>query len=429
MFHKRIVFGSLCFYVSSEIYLHFKTHQIIKSRHELVSASADGIDKFKSATVFGMFVNPFQEYRPQTGFEFMLVRIIELFESFYGNQIELHEHPPKDQIHTIEDYLKVYKPNIEVMRNNSKILRNCIEQGQFKPLHGKGWFRQQIPLNKQLIVTWLGQSCSLIQLSGINFLTDPILSNHLFSHNLGPKRLNESPMNLHDIKYATNESLNFVLVSHDHPDHLELDLVKQIGNKSTWIVPLGLKLSLARRGVYNVIEMDWWDSVNLNQYIDKNLPDEYEVVCVPSMHWSGRYIVDANFSLWCSFIIKQNGKSIVYHGGDTGYCPELFGLIGRKFGPINLSLLPIGQYCPSWHQKPRHISPQEAIAMTKSLQSRFMYGVHWGTFKLSSEPILEPKLLLNKLACKIGKQSNYKAPEFGLTYLIDIDNNIEYEIH
>lgn len=417
----KVVLGAVGFYASAEAYLHWSTQQIINSRKISISSQ----EKFKSETVAGMFINPFPEYRPQTGFEFMLVRFIELFESFYGNKIELHEHPDKD--HTVEDYLQIHKPNIDIFTQNSKILQECIKNDNFKAIKSSWW---SSPINKQLLCIWLGQSCSLIQISGINFLTDPILSDHLFSPHIGPRRLNSSPMDLKDLQNATNNQLNFIIVSHDHPDHLEMDLVKQIGNKSTWIVPLGLKKTLARKGIYNIIEMDWWESIKLNPYIkggDKL--DDYEIVCLPSMHWSGRWIVDANFSLWCSFIIKQNGKSIVYHAGDTGYLKELFEEIGRVHAPVHLSLLPIGQYCPSWHQKPRHISPEESLKIVDHLKSSFMFGVHWGTYKLSSEPILEPKKLLTKLSKDREKTEYFKTPEFGLTYLFDIDKNIQYPIY
>lgn len=445
----KIGTGLLCLYTSSELYLHLKTKSLIASRkHEFEKASMtenpQDVDtsKFKSATVAGMFINPFDEYRPQTGFEFVLVRLLELVESFYGNKIELHGHIPKDDTHTVEDYLTVHKPDLEILRKNSTILQQCVKDQDFKSLYSSVNSRWLVlsfgsrtsnfpPINQQVLFTWLGQSCSLIQMSGINILTDPILSDHLITPHVGPKRLNKSPMDFAQIKYATNNKLDFIMVTHDHPDHLENDLIKKFGNTSTWIVPLGLKKTLARKGVYNVVEMDWWDTINLNQYLDvnTNFKDQYEVVCVPSMHWSGRYVVDANLSLWGSYIIRRNGKSIVYHAGDTGYLKGLFDIIGKKYGPISLSLLPIGQYCPSWHQSPRHISPQESLQICHQTNTNYMMGIHWGTFKLSSEPILEPKNLLTKLATDLQNFDHWKVPEFGLTYLYDIEKNIEYKLH
>ena len=482
----KLGIGIVSIYASFEAYMFIRTQYVIKSRkdeyqkllrqHEQqqqqqqqlkaqlrtpqLGQSGDlDYSKFKSATVAGMFINPFDEYRPQTAFEFVLVRIMELFELLYGNMFEKHAKlpHPHDGAVDVEDELKLFKPNLEKYRTNSQILQQCITSHDFQALYQKQHssgilFRSTLPsINHQLLFTWLGQSCTLFQVSGINFLTDPILSDHLITPSLGPKRLTKSPLSLDDIKYATNNNLNFILVSHDHPDHLEMDLVDKIRNESYWIVPLGLKSKLARRGIHKVIELDWWDTLDITKYITQNdtnsnsstsnstststssnnsgFHDKYEIECVPSMHWSGRYVIDSNKSLWCSYILKRNGQSIVYHAGDTGYLKELFDVIGAKNGPITLALLPIGQYCPSWHQKPRHISPEEALRVTQQVSAIFMKGIHWGTFKLSGEPILEPKNLLSKLATSMGKANEYQVPQFGLTYLFDLEHNKEIELH
>ncbi|CAK7895639.1 N-acyl-phosphatidylethanolamine-hydrolyzing phospholipase D, mitochondrial [[Candida] anglica] len=439
----KVGLGILFSYTSFEVYMQLRTQYVIRRRKQeyqkLISTSnTDGVDfsKFKSATVAGTFVNPFEEYRPQTAFEFLMVRIMEAIESIYGNQFELHNKLPGGDTRDIEDVLKSHKPDLELLRHNSTILQKCLELNDFQNLDvttspSKGISAifskvAQPKLRDQMLFTWIGQSCALVQLSGINILTDPILSNHLISPSVGPKRLVPAPLSLEDINYATNNKVDFVLVSHDHPDHLELDLAKKVGNKTMWIVPLGLKKKLARKGIYNVIEMDWWDTLPLNGYIGNgtsNLTDKYEVTCVPAMHWSGRYVIDSNTSLWCSFIIRKNGESVLYHAGDTGYSKELFETIGKAFGPLKLSLLPIGQYCPSWHQKPRHISPAESVHIADHLNSKYVMGVHWGTFKISSEPILEPKYLLENIAKERNQSDFIQVPELGLTYLYDLKSD------
>ncbi|CAK9438702.1 uncharacterized protein LODBEIA_P29260 [Lodderomyces beijingensis] len=434
--------GILTLYTSYEIYMQVRTQYLIKCRRDeyqklIKSQDASDVDytKFKSATVAGMFVNPFEEYRPQTAFEFILVRIMELFESIYGSTIEIHNKVPNphDDVVEVEDELRRFKPDLARYRANSKTLQSCVSKNDFQALAKKdGWLRKAgLPVRDQLLFTWIGQSCALVQVSGINFLTDPLLEDHLFTPSFGPKRLEKAPMDLEDIDYATNNKLDFILVSHDHPDHLEMNLVNKIRNKSFWIVPLGLKNKLARRGVHNVVELDWWDTLDITNYIttDKAFPDKYEIVCVPSMHWSGRNVFDSNKSLWCSYILRRNRESIMYHAGDTGYSKELFDVIGKRYGPVTLALLPIGQYCPSWHQKPRHISPEEALKICKQTSATFMKGIHWGTFKLSGEPILEPKNLLTNLAKAIDKSAVYKVPEFGLTYLFDLEQQKEVELH
>lgn len=422
---SKIGLALLASYTSFEVYMHTRTSSIIKQRSEQFHQTDSDVLKYKSATILGMFVNPFEEYRPQTAFEFLSVRIIELFESFYANKIEIHDkYPtPEGDFASVDHLLKTFRPNYALMRHNSQVLAKCIAMDDFSALYKSG------KLGNQMLFTWLGQSCSLVQVSGINILTDPIFGDHLINQNFGPKRLVKSPMTLQDVRYATADKLDFVFVSHNHPDHLDLQAAKEIGNSATWIVPLGLKLSLARKGIYNVVEMDWWDKIPLNKYITQNdsvLPDEYEIVCVPAMHWSGRHVVDSNTSLWGSFILQKNGQSVLYHAGDTGYVKDLFDTIGRKFGPVMLSLLPIGQYCPSWHQKPRHISPEESLQIASAIDSKYVLGVHFGTFKLSSEPILEPKNKLLDLAKQQGKLNYYKVPEFGLTYLYQLDDGLHY---
>ena len=167
--------------------------------------------------------------------------------------------------------------------------------------------------------------------------------------------------------------------------------------------------------------MDWWDNISLNKYLKggEKLTDDYEIVCLPTMHWSGRYVLDCNRSLWCSYMIHRNGQSILFHAGDTGYLRDLFETIGRLYGPVLLSMIPIGQYCPSWHQKPRHTSPSESLQVAEHLRLTHAMGVHWGTFKISSEPILEPKILFEKLALENNKKG-YKVPELGYSYWYDL---------
>lgn len=414
----KVSFGVLATYTCYESYFYVRTKNLIRERKDL-----EGPSKFSSARVSGVFVNPFDEYRPQTAFEFIYVRILEALESLYGTKIEVHDlYPnPEGDFARVEDMLKTFKPNYMLMRENTGMLYECLAMNDFTSIKSA---RNEGPsVQNQLLFTWLGQSCSLIQLSGINILTDPIFSDHLFNKNFGPKRLVNSPMTIEDVKYATRDNLNFILVSHNHPDHLELGIVNELGNKPTWIVPMGLKGVLANEGITNVIELDWWEKVSLNRYLTKSsnceLPDEYEIVCVPGMHWSGQYVYDANKSLWGSFILRRNGVSVVYHAGDTGYSKKLFDSIGHHYAPVFLSLLPIGQYCPSWHQKPRHISPEECLKIVEHLKSPRMLGVHFGTFKLSSEPIIEPKNLLLGLAKSKGESEHYTVPEFGCTYVYD----------
>lgn len=345
-------------------------------------------DRYASLTVGGRFENPFEEYRIQTLFEFFLTRILELFEGSSRGRL-----PGKKEL---RELLPVHRPDFELLQ---------------------GAETDEVPAVKdRMTFTWLGQSCAYLQLSGINILTDPLFSDYLVNPYLGPKRITPSPCELNELPPP-----QFVLVSHNHPDHLDLEAADEIMNKATWIVPMGIRKTLAKRGIYNIIELDWWETAKLTVPGDPNV---YEVACTPAMHWSGRKLWDSNQTLWCSFVVMKNSKPVFFHAGDTGYVNDLFTKIAATYGSgTRLAMLPMGQYCPQWHQKPRHVNPEECWKIMSDLQAKKMVGVHWGTFVLSSEHFLEPKELLENLAAKLNKKNDILVPEFGRTMVFDLGDS------
>ncbi|OWB56727.1 hypothetical protein B5S28_g2640 [[Candida] boidinii] len=392
------------------------------NNNQIILSDSDESNIYKTLSVAGRFENPFPEYRPQTLFEFLLTRVLELFEG------RTRGGAPKNE-KELRELLPIYKPDLELIHSTSQgkqfLESNSVQDNNELP-----------PLCDRLTFTWFGQSCSLVQLSHFTFLTDPLFENYIVSKSMGPRRITPAAAKLDELPIP-----DFVMVSHDHPDHLEDESVRYLGNKTTWIVPLGVKKFLSKRGIYNVIEMDWWEKVQLSTENITKLSstssstnnnesdihntkiirtDKYEVVCLPSMHWSGRYMADSNSTLWCSFMILKNDKPIFYHAGDTGYSPGLFKYISKKYNNVKLAMLPIGQYCPQWHQKPRHISPEEAVLIMKDLNCHKMLGVHWGTFVLSSEHFLEPKEKLEKIAIDENKKNNILVPGFGRTLIMDM---------
>ena len=356
-------------------------------------------DQYSSLTVAGRFENPFDEYRSLTLFEFFLSRILELFEGRGRGGV-----PHGSELRKL---LPVHTPDMEL-------------------IHHPTLEDPELPQpDERMTFTWLGQSCAFVQLSGLNILTDPLFSNYLVNRYLGPKRITPSACQLRDLPTP-----KYVLVSHNHPDHLDLEAADEIMNKSTWIVPLGIRKTLAKRGIYNTIEMDWWDRVKLDVAED---PDNvYEVACTPAMHWSGRSLVDSNHTLWCSFVVLKNGKPLLFHAGDTGYTDGVFKKISETYGPgMKLAMLPMGPYCPQWHQKPRHINPEECVKIMEDLKAKKMVGIHWGTFVLSSEHFLEPKLKLEQIASQYNKENDYLVPRFGQTMVFDLrdDDKAPSEVH
>jgi len=226
-------------------------------------------------------------------------------------------------------------------------------------------------------VTWVGHSTLLVQLDGVNFLTDPTWSLRLgpWSGTVGVRRFTPP-----GIAFADLPPIDFVLISHDHYDHLDEATVRRLARafNPRFVVPLGIKTWLADRGITNVSELDWGDSITV-----KGLT----IVCAPAQHGSGRALVDSGQRLWASWVVM--GSKRFYFGGDTGYSPHL-AMIGEAFGPFDLAALPIGSYTPRAIARPVHMSPEEALQASRDLRSARFIGIHWGTFELAREAYDEP---------------------------------------
>jgi N-acyl-phosphatidylethanolamine-hydrolysing phospholipase D len=174
--------------------------------------------------------------------------------------------------------------------------------------------------------------------------------------------------------------IDFVVISHDHYDHLDEPTVRRLAElfDPRFIVPLGLKSWLADRGITNAVELDWGESVTF---------EGLRIVCAPAQHGSGRTLADQGRRLWASWAVI--GTRRFYFAGDTGYAAH-FKQIGEVLGPFDLAALPIGSYTPREIARPVHTSPEEALqAMTDLRAARFI-GIHWGTFGLARERNDEP---------------------------------------
>jgi N-acyl-phosphatidylethanolamine-hydrolysing phospholipase D len=230
-------------------------------------------------------------------------------------------------------------------------------------------------------LTWLGHATALVQLGGLNILTDPHLTERASPVGFaGPKRRVPAPLD-----FASLPHIDVVLISHNHYDHLDDATVRALAAQKSgspkFLVPLGLKVWFAERGITNVEEMDWWDKTNLG---GAALTAHF----VPSQHWSSRTPFDRMATLWGGFVIEHVGYKL-WFAGDTGYSKD-FADIGARFGPIDMALIPIGAYDPRWFMKSQHIDPFEAVQIFKDVKARRAVGVHWGTFELTDEPLDEP---------------------------------------
>ncbi len=226
-------------------------------------------------------------------------------------------------------------------------------------------------------VTWIGHSTLLVQLDGVNLLTDPIWSQRMgpLSGTVGVRRFTPPAIALEDLP-----PIDVVLISHDHYDHLDEPTVLRLAEafNPLFVVPLGIKEWLADRGITNVVELDWSESISI-----KGL----HIVCAPAQHGSGRSLTDGGRRLWASWAVI--GTKRFYFAGDSGYASH-FEMIGHALGPFDLAALPIGSYTPRVIAKPVHMSPEEALQAWRDLRATDFIGIHWGTYKLAREPYDEP---------------------------------------
>ena len=226
-------------------------------------------------------------------------------------------------------------------------------------------------------VTWVGHSTLLVQLDGVNILTDPVYSNRLgpLSGTVGVHRFTPPGIPFEDLP-----SIDVVLISHDHYDHLDEPTVRRLAHAfhPLFVVPLGIKAWLEGRGITNAVELDWSESIKV-----KGL----EIVCAPAQHGSGRSLTDVGRRLWASWAVI--GSRRFYFAGDSGYASH-FEMIGHALGPFDLAALPIGSYTPRRIAKPVHMSPEEALQASRDLRAADFIGIHWGTYKLAREPYDEP---------------------------------------
>jgi N-acyl-phosphatidylethanolamine-hydrolysing phospholipase D len=241
-------------------------------------------------------------------------------------------------------------------------------------------------------VTWVGHSTLLIQIGGLNVLTDPMWSMRASPlWFVGPRRLTPPA-----VDFDALPPIDVVLQSHNHYDHLDSRTVRRIARRhpdATWYAPLGLPPKLRRWGVRKIVERDWWQTAEHGRAT---------IGATPAQHFSARGLRDRNRTLWCGWTIEAGGRR-VYFAGDTGLHPE-FGAIAERYGPFDLVLLPIGAYEPRWFMRRVHLNPEDAMEAYRALcgpyadvPSPTMLAIHWGTFRLTDEAADEPPARIKAL--------------------------------
>jgi N-acyl-phosphatidylethanolamine-hydrolysing phospholipase D len=231
---------------------------------------------------------------------------------------------------------------------------------------------------------WVGHATYLINNGDINILTDPIFSKRASPIGFaGPKRMIPPAMQLNDLP-----KIDAVVVSHNHYDHFDIWSLKKLyklNPETIFMIPVGDKKKLIKAGIENVVEMNWWESLKVS-----NTTFHF----TPVQHWSKRGLFDRNKSLWGGWFMQTDALAL-YHAGDTGYSND-FKTTYERLGAPDYSFIPIGAYDPRWFMKDSHVNPEEAVQIALDLKSPYSFGMHWGTFTLTDEPVLEPPVRLER---------------------------------
>ena len=239
-------------------------------------------------------------------------------------------------------------------------------------------------------ITWLGHSSFLLRLSDTNLLLDPFLSDYATSMPpFGPKRY--TPPGL---PVGKMPKIDLIIISHNHYDHLDGATLTALPNRRNipMIVPLRLRGFCLELGYEKVTELDWYDAIKFGPIT---------VTSLPAIHFSGRGLFDRNESLWTGYAITD-GRTKIHFCGDTAY-HSLFKEIGRKYGPFDYGLVPIGAYRPQPMKNGAHATPEEAVKLGRDLRANKLIPIHWGSIILSQVPPFEaPERFL-----KAGLEAGY----------------------
>ena len=227
-------------------------------------------------------------------------------------------------------------------------------------------------------ITWVGHATYLVRTTEAAVLIDPVWSEKITG---APRRIT-SP----GVAFSDLPPIDAVAITHDHYDHLDAATLRRLPRSTPMLVPGGLGRWFRRRGFTEVVEFDWGESAQVG-----SLAFDF----VPARHWSRRGLRDTCRTLWGGWVITTPQGRRLYHAGDTGYGPH-FREIGRQYAPIDIAMVPIGAYAPRSAMHLAHMAPEEAVRAALDTGAAYTASMHWGTFVLTKEPLMEPWELLCK---------------------------------
>src|SRR5580658_5311378 len=265
-------------------------------------------------------------------------------------------------------------------------LGTLVGESAFRPMTGES--KKAILVSPwELGITFIGHSSFLIQIGGRKLLVDPVFAERL----IALRRLRRPGVRIKDLP-----AIDLVLLSHAHMDHLNRPSLRRVvahnakltGKAPIVVAPWGVEDLVSDLGFARVVTLEWWQTKSI---------DGLEVTMTPCKHWGARLFKDTHRGFG-GYVIRGGGHSL-YHSGDTAYF-DGFAKIGERLKP-EVALLPIGAYSPDSYRGV-HTCPEEALQAFLDLGARQMIPMHYGTFRLSQEPMDEPVERLLAAAKRAG---------------------------
>ena len=301
--------------------------------------------------------------------------LVTIKKGYPGNQL-VNDRFVNDEEGYKLSFSKVIKWKLSI---NPQKAEKDNDQFKLKVINSKNIFNSPDDM-----IVWLGNASFFIRIGGKTILTDPCLT-----HPPLVKRQADLPFEIEDIK-----NIDYLLISHNHMDHLDSDSLKRLDLKNT-LALLPLRLGKAVKSFNRNVKIQeavWYQKFNTNV-------ENIEIYFMPARHFSNRSLWDHNESLWGSYIIKTKSMCI-YFAGDTAYYSNHFDEINKYFPSIDICLMPVGAYAPRYFMKDFHVAPWEAVDAFNKLQSKYFIPMHYGTFDTTDEPRGEPVRILHDLEKK-----------------------------
>jgi L-ascorbate metabolism protein UlaG (beta-lactamase superfamily) len=262
-------------------------------------------------------------------------------------------------------------------------------------------------IDDDMLVTWIGHATVLVQIAGLNILTDPIWSERASPFPfVGPRRVRAPGVRFEDLP-----RIDLVLVSHNHYDHLDLPTLRRLWRRDRPLILTSLGNDAILRGAGIVsVALDWGQAFVR--------PGRFEAIVERNHHWGSRWGADRNRALWSAFTVRTPAGNIFF-AGDTGWGDGGWARAAARHGPFRLAILPIGAYLPREVMQESHIGPAEAVRVFEALNPAHALAVHWGTFQLSFEAINDPpRDLAAQLRLRRIAPDRFVATDVGRTFRV-----------